>query len=118
MEVARVVRVAEDRRLSDHGHVVLERDGGRNRVVNEHLGADEDTPADVHAPPPVQRAARGGRQRRVPRDYMQPALADGAEDADPLRLRPDGNVPPELLEHPARLCPAGVAPYWTRRKGR
>ena len=106
MEVARVVRVAEDRRLRDHGHVVLERHRGRHGVVDEHLRADEDAPADVDAAPPVERRAGGRRQRRVAGDDVQPALADGAEDAQSLRLGPDRDVAPQLLEHPARLCPA------------
>src|SRR4029079_6069972 len=118
VEGARGVGVAEDRRLRDDGHVVLERHRGGHGIVDEHLGADEDPPADADTAPPVEGRTGGGGKRRVARDDVQPALADGPDDAHSLRLRSDGDVPPQLLEHSARLCPAARGLYWMRRKGR
>src|SRR5215469_5887400 len=116
MEVARVVGVAEDRRLRDDGHVVLERHRGWDRVVDEDLGSDEDALPDPDATAPVQRDPGGGRKWRVAREDVQPALPQRSCDLQSLRLRTHGDVAPQPLEHPARLSPA--AAHSMRRNGR
>ncbi len=108
VEVARVVRVPEDRRLGDHRHVVLERHRGGDGVVDEDLAPDEDAPPDADAAPPVERRAGGRRQGHVACDDVQPAAPQGSHDLHALGLGANRDVAPELLEHVRRL----------RRRGR
>src|SRR3954470_12290845 len=118
MEMPRVVRVAEDRRLRDHGHVVLEGHRSRDGVVDEHLRPDEDAAPHADAAAPMQRRTRGRRQRRIAGDDVQPAFAHRADEVRTLRLRAHRDVAPQLLEHPARLRAVPAKPYWIRKNGR